>query len=62
MNATKPAFTTQQADELVELLGYTDAAVDYEQNELGHVYTLENGCRLVIKSDGTHELFTDDAS
>jgi len=46
--------TIEQADNLIETLGYTDMVEDYEQNELGHVYALTNGDRLVVTSATTH--------
>lgn len=42
--------TLEQADALIEFIGMTEMVEDYEQNELGHVYTLRDGSSLVVTS------------
>ncbi len=42
--------TIEQADALIESIGMTEHVEEYEQNELGHVYTLLDGSSLVVTS------------
>lgn len=43
-------LTTEQADELIRMLGLEPD--DYELNEMGHVYYLEDGSSLVLPLSG----------
>lgn len=40
--------TTEHADSLVQSMGFTEQVEEYELVDMEHVYTLENGCALVI--------------
>lgn len=46
-------ITQEEADQMVQELNYSDYVEDYEENELGHVYTLTHGESLVVSPDGT---------
>jgi hypothetical protein len=42
--------TVEEADSLIESLNLTEKVEDYEQNELGHVYTLVDGTAVTVTS------------
>lgn len=54
-------ITTAQADQVVQIFGFDSLVDEYEQNELGHVYQLEDSTTLVIGLSGSaHHMNGDD--
>jgi hypothetical protein len=56
MNITIERITTtvEEADSLIESLNLTEKVDDYEENELGHVYTLQDGSAVTVTSPTTY--------
>jgi hypothetical protein len=56
MNITIEQVTTTvaEADSLIESLNLTEKVEDYEENEMGHVYTLVDGTAITVTSPTTY--------
>lgn len=55
-------LSTEQYDELIELLGFADLVEDDESGYWGHIYHLENNDDIIITDDGHVLGFFDEVS
>ena len=52
MTNPNKGITMKQADAMATLLGFSDHIEEYELVDMEHVYTLDDGCALIIPMEG----------